>query len=82
MTSKVDHFSNISRFIDQLTDYQLQRLIFHWTHCDQFHQHAQTFAEMPNRRDGDADDSPDDLPSLEKLDSPTGRKLLLSQSLG
>ncbi|XP_040060791.2 T-complex protein 11-like protein 1 [Gasterosteus aculeatus] len=35
---------------------------------------------MPNRRDGDADDSPDDLPSLEKLDSPTGSPPTASSS--
>uniref|UniRef100_A0A2I4BB84 T-complex protein 11-like protein 1 n=1 Tax=Austrofundulus limnaeus TaxID=52670 RepID=A0A2I4BB84_AUSLI len=32
----------------------------------------QSFAEMSNQREEAADDSPDDLPSLETLDSPTG----------
>lgn len=36
---------------------------------------VQTVAEMQNQRDEAADDSPADLPCLEKLDSPTGTKL-------
>lgn len=36
---------------------------------------VQTVVEMPNQRDEAADDSPADLPCLEKLDSPMGMKL-------
>lgn len=36
---------------------------------------VQTVAEMPNQRDEATDDSPADLPCLEKLDSPIGMKL-------
>lgn len=37
----------------------------------------QNLAEMSNQREA-ADDSPDDLPSLETLDSPTGLRFITS----